>query len=59
MRYLTIGKADPARYFVGNISGSAKTAEGKKITIYDDHAELDGKSYRGSCSTEPNPKDEL
>lgn len=59
LRYLTIGKADPVRYFVGNISGSAKTAEGKKITIYDDHAELDGKSYRGSCSTEPNPKDGL
>lgn len=53
LRYLTIGKADPVRYFVGNISGSAKTADGKKITIYDDHAEFDGKSYQGSCSTEP------
>ncbi|AEH78191.1 hypothetical protein CN128_33945 [Sinorhizobium meliloti] len=59
MRYLTIGKADPVRYFAGNVSGSARTADGKQITIYDDHADFDGKSYQGSCSTEPNPKDRL
>ncbi|MCA1404680.1 hypothetical protein I6F26_10235 [Ensifer sp. IC3342] len=52
LRWLTIGKAEPVRYFVGNIAGSAKTADGKQVTIYADHIELDGKSYQGSCSTE-------